>query len=278
MLEINDLSMSYGSGTQAKVIFRNLNCIVERGEIACLVGPSGVGKSTLMRCIAGLSRPVAGTVTLDGAVIDRPHKDIAVVFQDYGRSLMPWLSVLGNVTLPLRHRIADAGRRDSAAEAAIEAVGLKGHERKYPWQLSGGMQQRVAIARAIACEPRLLLMDEPFASVDAQTRAELEDLTLGLRERLGMSVVVVTHDIDESIYLSDRVVVLRGSPAEVIDTLAVPLPTPRDQIATKSEPLFAELRARVLHEIRGERGAAPARLSLVGEERLQRTSIAGRTA
>lgn len=254
MLRISSLSKSYGSGPHAKVIFRDLDCAVDRGEVVCLVGPSGVGKSTLMRCIAGLATPVSGTVELNGAVITKPHRDVALVFQDYSRSLMPWLRVVGNVTLPLRNRIKSRDERRAEALSAIEAVGLRGSEDKYPWQLSGGMQQRVAIARAIACKPRLLLMDEPFASVDAQTRADLEDLTLRLRDQFGMSVLVVTHDIDESVYMSDRVVVLRGSPARVVETLKIPLPTPRDQINTKSEPVFAELRAHILRRIRGELG------------------------
>ncbi|MGK9166671.1 ABC transporter ATP-binding protein [Inquilinus limosus] len=252
MLRISGLSMSYGSGDQAKVIFRDLDCAVDRGEVVCLVGPSGVGKSTLMRCIAGLAKPVSGTVELNGTAIDRPHRDVALVFQDYSRSLMPWQRVLGNVILPLRNRVASKKERQATALAAIDAVGLGGNESKYPWQLSGGMQQRVAIARAIACKPRLLLMDEPFASVDAQTRADLEDLTLRLRDQLGMSVLVVTHDIDESVYMSDRVVVLRGSPARVVETLRISLPVPRDQITTKTEPIFAELRAHILRQIRGE--------------------------
>ncbi|MGO4339707.1 ABC transporter ATP-binding protein [Labrys sp. KB_33_2] len=252
MLKISRLSMSYGSGSQLKVIFRDLDCSVEKGEVICLVGPSGVGKSTLMRCIAGLSKPVAGKVELDGTLVDRPLRDVCLVFQDYSRSLMPWLKVIGNVTLPLLNRIASKQERLAAAHAAIEAVGLRGNEDKYPWQLSGGMQQRVAIARAIACKPRLLLMDEPFASVDAQTRADLEDLTLRLRDQFGMSVLVVTHDIDESVYMSDRVVVLRGSPAEVVETIDIPLPVPRDQISTKTEPRFAQLRAHILRQIRGE--------------------------
>ncbi|MDI6028066.1 ABC transporter ATP-binding protein [Corticibacterium sp. UT-5YL-CI-8] len=252
MLKISRLSMSYGSDSQLKVIFRDLDCSVEKGEVVCLVGPSGVGKSTLMRCIAGLSKPVAGKVELDGTLVDRPLRDVSLVFQDYSRSLMPWLKVIGNVTLPLLNRIASKQERLAAAHAAIEAVGLRGNEDKYPWQLSGGMQQRVAIARAIACKPRLLLMDEPFASVDAQTRADLEDLTLRLRDQFGMSVLVVTHDIDESVYMSDRVVVLRGSPAEVVETVDIPLPVPRDQISTKTEPRFAELRAHILRQIRGE--------------------------
>jgi NitT/TauT family transport system ATP-binding protein len=170
---------------------------------------------------------------------------MAVVFQDYSRSLMPWMRVEGNIELPLRRtKLSRAERRERIAKALAD-VGLHDVGDKYPWQLSGGMQQRVAIARSLAYRPDVLIMDEPFASVDAQTRADLEDLMLELRKRLGMTIVLVTHDIDEAVYLSDKVIVLSGRPATVAATVPVPLAGERDQIRTKSMPEFLELRAQI---------------------------------
>jgi NitT/TauT family transport system ATP-binding protein len=170
---------------------------------------------------------------------------MAIVFQDYSRSLMPWLSVLDNVTLPLRSAgIAKKERKRIATEALAE-VGLVDFCSSYPWQLSGGMQQRVAIARALAFEPKVIVMDEPFASVDAQTRSDLEDLVLKVRDDLGITVLLVTHDIDEAVYLADTVLVLSGKPASVRAMIPVDLPKPRDQLSTKSEHRFTELRTEV---------------------------------
>jgi NitT/TauT family transport system ATP-binding protein len=179
------------------------------------------------------------------------------VFQEYSRSLMPWASVRNNVLLPLRHKKLGRRERRTLVEEALAAVGLTRFIDHYPWQLSGGMQQRVAIARALAYQPSVLLMDEPFASVDAQTRGDLEDLVLRVREEFGITILFVTHDIDESIYLSDRVVVLTHAPTEVKEIIAVDLPFPRDQIATKELPEFAHLRAHVYRLIKREQAAEP---------------------
>ncbi|ALG05998.1 ABC transporter ATP-binding protein [Kibdelosporangium phytohabitans] len=250
MLEVADLRHTYGSGPAAHTAVQNLTFEVATGELACIVGPSGCGKSTLLRCIAGLIKPSEGTVSLHGDKIDRTPEDLAVVFQDYSRSLFPWLSVRGNVEFPLRSRgVSRAERRKRSAEA-LEWVGLSGAGAKYPWQLSGGMQQRVSIARALACQPSLLLMDEPFASVDAQTRFELEDLLLRVRHEHSSTVLLVTHDIDESVYLGDRVLVLSKSPASIVADLPVDLPAQRDQITTRESKNFVALRgevARLLH-------------------------------
>ncbi|MGW3997042.1 ABC transporter ATP-binding protein [Amycolatopsis sp. NPDC004772] len=250
MLEVAGLSHTYGAGAKAHTAVNNLSFTVEAGQLASIVGPSGCGKSTLLRCIAGLTRPTAGTVSLHGDRVSGVPDDLAVVFQDYSRSLFPWLSVQKNVEFPLRWRpISKAERRARAAEA-LEQVGLSGVGGKYPWQLSGGMQQRVSIARALASRPALLLMDEPFASVDAQTRFELEDLTRRVQREQGSTVLVVTHDIDESVYLSDRVLVLSKSPASIVADLPVGLPAARDQITTRESAEFVTLRgevARLLH-------------------------------
>ncbi|MDO8186019.1 ABC transporter ATP-binding protein [Conexibacter sp. JD483] len=256
MLEVVGLSKSYRSGAKVTHAIERLDFAVEEHEFVGIVGPSGAGKTTLLKCIAGLLEPTSGQTLLRGAVVTAPPPELAVVFQDYSRSLFPWLTVRRNVELPLRHKgVADKG---AAASEALAAVGLAGFESHYPWQLSGGMQQRVAIARALAYQPKVLLMDEPFASVDAQTRAELEDLVLRVREQFGVTIVLVTHDIDEAVYMSDRVVVLSRPPSTVREILPVELPLPRDQIETKALPAFASLRARVYEEIMQGQAKAPA--------------------
>ncbi len=255
-LEARGLGHSYG----AREVLGRIDFRVARGEFVCIVGPSGVGKTTLLRCLAGLQRSTAGELLVLGTVVSEPQPGVAVVFQDYSRSLMPWSSVLHNVTLPLRANGVRSAEADARARQALVQVGLSPNVADlYPWQLSGGMQQRVAIARALAYEPTVLLMDEPFASVDAQTRADLEDLVLRLQRELSLTVLLVTHDIDEAVYLSDRVVALSGSPASVAEIVDVRLGPVRDQIETKSTPEFATLRAHVHGLVRhaASGGAAP---------------------
>ncbi len=208
MLEVQGLQKVYRSGARQVEALRDLTFTVDNGDLVCLVGPSGCGKTTLLRCIAGLLDPTAGTVRLDGQPVSGPPPGLAMVFQEYGRSLFPWMTVRDNVELPLKQKKIPRPRRSSLVAEALDAVGLAGNEWAYPWQLSGGMQQRVAIARAVAYEPSTLLMDEPFAAVDAQTRADLEDLVRALWERLKVTILFITHDIDEAVYLGRRVVML----------------------------------------------------------------------
>jgi NitT/TauT family transport system ATP-binding protein len=250
VLEVTDLTRTYGRGDAAHVAIEGVNLSVARGELVSIVGPSGCGKSTLLRCIAGLLTPTAGRVVLSGTLVDRVPDRLSVVFQDYSRSLYPWLSVQDNVALPLRRTERSRKARRAAAGAALAAIGLPDVAHKYPWQLSGGMQQRVAIARALSCEPELLLMDEPFGSVDAQTREDLEDLTLRVRRERGITILIVTHDIDESVYVGDRVIVLSPGPGRVRADLATNLPEPRDQITTKELPEFVHLRTEVSRLVR----------------------------
>jgi NitT/TauT family transport system ATP-binding protein len=249
-LSVDHLSKDYGKGAHRNHVLSDISLQVFEGEFVCLVGPSGAGKTTLLRCLTSLMPPTAGTVSLDGKRLDGPSPRISIVFQEYTRSLFPWSTVEKNVSLPLLARGVKREQIRTLVRETLESVGLPGIEHKHPWQLSGGMQQRVAIARALVTEPEVLVMDEPFASIDAQTRLELEDLTLKLQRERGMSVVLVTHDIDEAVYLADRIVVLSKNPATVQELLTVPLGRNRDQITTRERPEFAELRTRILSLIR----------------------------
>jgi len=257
MLEIRDVSKTYGSGGQVTHALRSISFSIGERELVCVVGPSGCGKTTLLKCIAGLMRPTRGEVVLNGETVTAPPEEMAVVFQEYNRSLMPWSTVRNNVLLPLRHKKLARAERTRLVEEALGAVGLTRFIDHYPWQLSGGMQQRVAIARALAYQPSILLMDEPFASVDAQTRGDLEDLVLRVRDEFGITILFVTHDIDESVYLSDRIVVLTHAPTVVKEIVGVELPSPRDQIATKELPEFAHLRAYVYRLVKHDRTGPP---------------------
>jgi NitT/TauT family transport system ATP-binding protein len=221
------------------------------GELLALVGPSGCGKTTLLRLLCGLTLPSEGTVILDGRPVVRPPREVALVFQDYSRSLFPWLTVIRNVMFPLRRAgLSKAGKMERA-KAVLREMGLQGAEQKYPWELSGGMQQRVAIARALVSRPELLLLDEPFASVDALTRAELQDVLLRVHrdvEGRRVTIVHVTHDIDEAVYLADRVLVLSPGPGRVASSVEVGLPRPRTQTATRSSTRFLDVRNSI-HDV-----------------------------
>ncbi|SKB05986.1 ABC transporter ATP-binding protein [Aeromicrobium choanae] len=250
-VRIAGLQQTFDVNGASRHVLDGVDLEIRTGETVCVVGHSGTGKSTLLRCVAGLQRPSGGEVAVAGQAVAGPPDDLAVVFQDYGRSLMPWLRIRENVTLPLRRSLSRQERNARAAEA-LAAVGLDGVERLYPWQVSGGMQQRVAIARALAYRPQVLLMDEPFASVDAQTRADLEDLVVRIAAESRLTLMVVTHDIDEAVYLGDRVVVLAGKPARIAADLEVDLPPGRDQLTTKADPEFLRLRGEVMSLIRRE--------------------------
>ena len=246
ILDVDGIRHVYGQGDTADVAIDDLSFSISAGELVSIVGPSGAGKTTLLRILAGLLMPTSGTVSLLGKRVTSVPEGMAMVSQDYSRSLLPWQRVERNVLFPLTKAAGTREERHEIATEALRAVGLDGHQNKYPWQLSGGMQQRVAIARALAMRPQLLLMDEPFASVDAQTRFDLEDLTMRVRRELGITVVLVTHDIDEAIYLSDRIVVLSKNPSIVREVVDVPLGEQRSQVATRSSDAFLELRSHLL--------------------------------
>ncbi|MFW0787380.1 ABC transporter ATP-binding protein [Gordonia sp. CPCC 206044] len=249
-LTLDAVSRRYGDN----LAVREVSAQVPAGKVSVIVGPSGCGKSTLLRMISGLDAPTSGTVEFNGEPVTGVPDGLSMVFQDYSRSLFPWMRVDKNVAFPLRHLKSD--ERSARVHEAIDAVGLAGKEKLYPWQMSGGMQQRVAIARALACHPKLLLMDEPYASVDAQTRADLEDLLLTIQQRLGITVLVVTHDIDESVYLADHIIVLSKPPSVVAEVIEVDLPHPRDQVETKEDPAFVEIRAHVTKLLRSAESSA----------------------
>ena len=246
VVSLQSVRKSFRVSGQERVALAGITFEVRRGEFVCVVGPSGAGKTTLLRCMAGLAAPTSGEARFEGAPLQRVPEQVGVVFQDYSRSLYPWLTVNRNIALPLKARGVDRSTRAARTAEVLGSVGLADVGRHYPWQLSGGMQQRVAIARALAYRPELLLMDEPFASVDAQTRFELEDLILRLHHEFSVTVIFVTHDIDEAIYLADRVVVLSAPPGVVSEVVHVGLPRPRDQITTKEDERFARHREHIL--------------------------------
>ncbi|MBB5113483.1 ABC transporter ATP-binding protein [Micromonospora echinospora] len=250
LLEIAGVGKTYRARERTVEVLTEIDLTVSEGEFVALVGPSGCGKTTLLKIVAGLLPATAGQVRFGGRPVTEPPPGLGVVFQEYGRSLYAWKTVRQNVELPLRHLGLSRARRRELVADALDAVGLGAAGDAYPWQLSGGMQQRVAIARAVAYRPRLLLMDEPFSAVDAQTRADLEDLVAALWKRYGMTIVFVTHDIDEAVYLSRRVVVLGTGVSGVQADIPVDLPADREQVGTRSSARFGELRTRVWTQVR----------------------------
>lgn len=257
ILVVDHLQKTYVSKARSVEAIRDLDFTINQGELVCIVGPSGAGKTTLLRCLSGLLATTSGAVIFEGKKVTAPRPGMAVVFQEYGRSLFPWLTVRQNVVLPLKEKGVAKAERNRLADQALAAVGLADSHESYPWQLSGGMQQRVAIARAVAYEPHVLIMDEPFAAVDAQTRAELEDLVRELWKRLGVTVLFVTHDIDEAVYLGQRVLVLSNRPTVIMEDVHIDLPAERNQIETRADARFAALRTHVYELIQQAKHSAP---------------------
>ena len=245
-IEVDNASKLFQEG--AVVAFRNVALGVRPNEVLCIVGPSGCGKTTLLRCMAGLLAPSAGRVLIDGQEVRAPREGVAIVFQHFG--LLPWKTVFDNVAFGLR--VAGAPRQRVAEQVRryVGLVGLGGFEQHYPYQLSGGMQQRVGLARALAMDPDVLLMDEPFAALDAQTREILQEELLQLLERERKTMVFITHSIDEAIVLGDRVAVMTARPGRVKEILSTDFPRPRDPAAVRADPRYADLRNHIWNELR----------------------------
>ena len=256
-LHIRGLRKAFAAPSGITVALDGIDLEIARGSFVSIVGPSGCGKSTLLQIIAGLVAPSSGEVLLEGHRVQGPPPTVLYVFQQYTRSLFPWKTVERNVAFGLENR-EQLSRAAIAARTRdlIGLVKLTGFERHYPWQLSGGMQQRVAIARALACRPALLLMDEPFSAVDALTRVGLQELLRCLWRELGLTVVFVTHDVDEGVYLSTRVIAMTRAPGRIAADLAIDVPDPRDQIATRALPLYLDYRGRLLAQIFADVGIA----------------------
>ncbi|MEW5811639.1 MAG: ABC transporter ATP-binding protein [Actinomycetota bacterium] len=222
---------------------------VHEGEVVGLVGRSGTGKTTLLRALGGLVGVHRGRIAFEERTVSRPPRDVVMVFQDYENALLPWRTVGRNVQLGLEGRSSRAARRAAAARA-LELVELGGRYDDYPFRMSGGMAQRVQIARALAVEPAVLLMDEPFGALDAMTKATLQDMLLDVQRATGKTIFFVTHDLDEAIYLSDRVLVLSGAPGVVTLDLPVHLPRRRDQVSTRESPAYLDLRRALAEHLR----------------------------
>jgi len=243
-IECRDLLVRLTGSAGAVDILKGVDLSIQRGEFVSVLGASGSGKTTLLRVLGGLAPVTAGEVRCDGRPFSGPPPGVVTVFQDYSNSLLPWRTVRRNVALGVEGELGKA-EAEQRIDEALEMVNLTSSAAEYPYRLSGGMQQRVQIARALAMRPSVLLMDEPFGALDAMTKASLQDQLQQVQAVTGTTVVFVTHDVEEAVYLSDRVVVLSGRPAAVGLSLDVPLPRPRDQVSTKESPVYLDLRHQV---------------------------------
>jgi NitT/TauT family transport system ATP-binding protein len=250
-MSMHQVNLSYGaSPPERRLILENITLDVREGEFLCIVGPSGSGKTTLLRMLAGLVKPTAGEVRFRGQVVFGPSRERAIIFQDYSKALLPWRTVAGNIALSLEAEGLRPADQQPIIAALLAKMGIVRAANQFPAQLSGGMQQRVQIARCLAQRPKILLMDEPFGALDAMTRQALQDEILILGGEQRMTVVFITHDLEEAIYLGDRVVVLGDTPARIIETIDVNLPRPRDQLTTREDPQFLAHRHRLFGLLR----------------------------
>lgn len=247
LVEVRKVSMVFGTGGNRHVVFEDISFDVAPGSFVCIVGSSGCGKTTLLRQIAGLQMPTSGSIIFDGETVTRPSKDKAIVFQDYSKALLPWRTVEGNIALSLEAMGSSAESIKADIDDLLSKTGLTAAARKYPSQLSGGMQQRVQIARALALRPKIILMDEPFGALDAITRQSLQDELQALARERMMTVVFITHDLEEALYLGDTVIVLASNPGRIVRQIGVDLRRPRSQLETRENPTFLRLR----HELHG---------------------------
>ena len=250
MIKVEHLSVTYSrtsaDGTDSSVeVLRDLNFEIQDLEFCIIVGPSGAGKTTFLRVAQGLLRPTAGSLSIDGITVDGPRRDCGFVFQNFG--LLPWRSVQSNVELGLQIRHLPRNRRKEIVSHYIKMVGLEGFEHHHPHELSGGMQQRVGLARALAIDPRVLLMDEPFAALDAQTREAMQAELLRIQQGEKKTAIFVTHSIDEAVFLGDRIVVFTHRPSRILEIINNPLPHPRwqDVEELRSRPEYSRLRLHI---------------------------------
>lgn len=235
---LDGVSLSFGD----HLVLDDISLSIKSGEFVCLIGASGSGKTTALRLAAGLYKPNAGNVQFQGQTITGPRSDIALVFQDYTNALLPWRTAAGNISLALEAKGTPKNQRQDRIDYLLDLVGLAGNGEKYPSELSGGMQQRIQIARCLAQDPAALLMDEPFGALDAMTRQGLQDEVLQLAQRTGTTVLFVTHDLEEAIYLGDRVIGLLPNPGRIGIDIAINLGHPRNQLDTREDPDFLRLR------------------------------------
>jgi NitT/TauT family transport system ATP-binding protein len=252
LIEFRNIDLKFGDN----LVLGRLSFDIQQGDIVCVVGPSGCGKTTALRVAAGLIAPTRGEILFDGAPVKGPRRDVAIVFQDYAKALLPWRTAAGNVALALEAMNFPKAKRAERISGLLLRVGLPRHADKYPSQMSGGMQQRLQIARCLAQDPAALMMDEPFGALDAMTRQGLQDEMLDIARGANATIFFVTHDLEEAIYLGDRVIGLLPHPGRIGIDLKVNLPRPRDQVTTRESPEFLALRRELYDFIhKAERGA-----------------------
>ena len=247
-MSMQRVDLSYGvSSPERRLTVENITLDVREGEFLCIVGPSGSGKTTLLRMLAGLVKPTAGEVRFRGQVVSGPSRERAIIFQDYSKALLPWRTVAGNIALSLEAEGIRPADQQPIIAALLAKMGLERAADQYPGQLSGGMQQRVQIARCLAQRPKILLMDEPFGALDAMTRQTLQDEVARLAADSGVTVVFVTHDLEEAIYLGDRVIAMESRPGRIGEVVDVELSRPRHQLSTREDARFVALRHRLFN-------------------------------
>ena len=260
IIEVRNAAKRFAVNGQALTVFDGISCSIPQGAFLSIVGPSGCGKSTLLKLISGLEAPSGGEILFNGAKVTGPAEGMIYVFQQYTKSIFPWRTVIQNIEFGLNShkKNLSRGEREDLCRHYVKLVGLEGYENYFPYQLSGGMQQRVVIARALICEPSVLLMDEPFSAVDALTRAILQDLLLKIWQTIPVTILFVTHDVEEAVFLSSRIISLTKSPAKIHEDVVIDLPYPRDQITTRADEKFHGLRQQLFASIfLQEKGGAP---------------------
>ncbi|MCI6851606.1 MAG: ABC transporter ATP-binding protein [Oscillospiraceae bacterium] len=245
-LKIDNVYKEYQGRNGKTIALNGVSLDIKENEFICVVGPSGCGKSTLLNIIAGLLEPTSGTVSLDGKVIEGTGVERGVVFQQY--ALFPWRTVLKNVMFPLEMKKVPKAEAEAIARKYIKSVGLEGFEKSFPKELSGGMKQRVAIARAYAANPEVLLLDEPFGALDAQTRVQLQTELLETWEKERKTCFFITHDVDEAVILAQRVIIMSARPGRIKKIVDIDIPYPRTQ-ATKTDPRFLELKSEIWNQV-----------------------------